>query len=652
MVNVTTEEQLRAEVARLKMQLAEVENDLRNALHVDEIDFPIVPPDPIHLLMLQNSKEVFTVTEADGTIRIQSASVKTVLGYEQDELIGKNALSLIHPDDAAFATRDLMQLVSQPTSTVTAEIRFLHKNGSWRDLETTGTNYLHNPALHCLVVSGRDITERKLMEAALRDNEERYRLVAQATHDVIWDWNILDDVQTWTVGIRATFGYSVSYSIAPLNWWTDHLHPEDRDRVLENFNRAVASDTDFWADEYRFQRADETYAYIADRGYILRDDSGKAYRMIGAMTDVTERHQAEQERDRFFTLALDMLCIASFDGYFMRLNPAFETALGWSIGELMAKPFIEWVHPEDRDATLASMEQLRQGIAVTHFENRYLGKDGSYRWLSWTTTPDPETGLIFAAARDTTEDKWIEEQIRALNAELEHHVQDRTAQLVMVNRELDAFSYSVSHDLRAPLRAIDGFSHALLEDFYDNLTSEGRHYLDRIRAATQRMGLLLDDMLKLSRLTRDEFYIEAVDLSAQAREIAAELRETAPEHDVEFIIADGLIVDADARLMRAVMVNLIGNAWKFSSKTSSARIEVGKTVYNEAAAFFVRDNGVGFDMEYSHKMFGAFQRLHGQNEFEGSGIGLAIVARVIHRHSGKVWAEGYVGKGATVYFTV
>lgn len=239
-----------------------------------------------------------------------------------------------------------------------------------------------------------------------------------------------------------------------------------------------------------------------------------------------------------------------------------------------------------------------------------------------------------------------------MKADLERRVTERTAELQAVNRELEAFSYSVSHDLRAPLRAIDGFSQAVLEDYADRLDDQGKDYLNRVRAATQRMGHLIDDMLTLSRVTRVEMQRGTVDLSALAADVFAELQKSEPERKVDWRIESGLVAQGDAQLLRVALVNLLGNAWKFTGKTANAKIEFGAMRNSDGATdFFVRDNGAGFDMTYAGKLFGAFQRLHLISEFPGTGIGLATVQRIIHRHGGRVWAEGAVGKGATFYFS-
>ena len=244
-------------------------------------------------------------------------------------------------------------------------------------------------------------------------------------------------------------------------------------------------------------------------------------------------------------------------------------------------------------------------------------------------------------------EKEIEERKR-----VETEIQGVNTQLFAANKELEAFSYSVSHDLRAPLRTIDGFSHALLEDCADRLDDEGKAHLNRIRSATQRMGLLIDDLLNLSRLSRAELHTQSLDISALASTIACDLQKAQPERQIELRIEEGLKTMADPGLLRVVLENLLSNAWKFTSKRESAHIEFGMAVGNGTPAFFIRDDGAGFDPAYADRLFGVFQRLHAMTEFAGTGVGLATVQRIVQRHGGRIWAESAVDRGATFYFTL
>lgn len=250
--------------------------------------------------------------------------------------------------------------------------------------------------------------------------------------------------------------------------------------------------------------------------------------------------------------------------------------------------------------------------------------------------------------REIRDRQRVEEDMCKVNVDL----LQRTTQLESSNKELEAFSYSVSHDLRAPLRGIDGFSQAVLDDYGDKLDDTGKQYLQRVREASQRMAKLIDAMLNLARLIRAELIFESVDLSAIGRSVVSNLSKADPERQVEIVVADNLRTNADPDLTRVVLENLLGNAWKFSSHEEFARIELGMTYHYSQPVFFVRDNGVGFDMTYADKLFGAFQRLHAMSEFQGIGIGLATVHRIILRHGGRIWADASVGKGATFFFTL
>ena len=352
--------------------------------------------------------------------------------------------------------------------------------------------------------------------------------------------------------------------------------------------------------------------------------------------------EAREELDRFFSLSLDLLCISGFDGRFRRVNPAWERTLGWTQADLMSAPYLDFVHPDDRALTAAEARKLDQGETTLSFENRYRCRDGAYRWLSWKAVPISSQGLIYAVAHDVTAQRAAERALHRYASELE-----------TTNRELESFSYSVSHDLRAPLRHIDGFAQALIEDCSDQLDESGRHFLARIRSGAQRMGTLIDDLLSLSRVTRTPLKRTEVDLSSLARETAARLQADDPGRRVDWRLASGVTVGGDAQLLKIAFDNLLGNAWKFTSKRHEAVIEFSVSVSADGRRIYiVRDNGAGFEMAHAQKLFGAFQRLHGVADFPGTGIGLATVQRIVHRHGGRVWAESAVNQGAAFFFTL
>ncbi|HMB44465.1 MAG TPA: ATP-binding protein [Candidatus Methanoperedens sp.] len=376
---------------------------------------------------------------------------------------------------------------------------------------------------------------------------------------------------------------------------------------------------------------------------------------------IIQRKKAEEQRRsaslyarNLIEASLDPLVTISSEGKIMDVNKATESITGVPRERLIGTDFSEYF-TEPENARRVYQQVFSNGYVRDYLLSIRNTSGNIIDVLYNATVYRDENGKIngvFAAARDISQIKQAEEEIRKLNAQLERRVVERTKQLEAANKELEAFSYSVSHDLRAPLRSIDGFSQALLEDYNEVLDMQGKDYLTRVRLASQRMSQLIDDMLVLSHITRRKMKRSAVNLSALANMIAAELVKTQPQRQVEFNISPGLVVNGDLELLRAMLENLLGNAWKFTSKHETAKIELGVMEIEGIPAYFLRDDGVGFDMAYVSKLFQAFQSLHSQTEFQGTGIGLATVKRIINRHGGRIWAESEAGKGATFYFNL
>lgn len=368
------------------------------------------------------------------------------------------------------------------------------------------------------------------------------------------------------------------------------------------------------------------------------------------------RQSEERFRATFEQAAVGIAHVAP-DGRWLRVNQKLCGIVGYSREELLASSFQDITHPEDVDADLDQTRRMLAGECNNAaMEKRYLQKDGSPIWVNLTVSlVRDEVGTpeyFIAVVEDIRRRKEAEAEILRLNASLERRVEERTAELAAANRELDSFTYAVTHDLRAPLRAMSGFSQALIEDYGDQLTDDARVYLDQIHIASIRMGELIDGLLTLSRCTRVELQDDAIDLSTMANAVLSELARADPQRKIRCDIASGLTARGDARMIEAVMQNLLGNAWKYTMHTPEPSIRVFAEVNDSHRFFCVTDNGAGFDMAHAGKLFQPFQRLHRQEEFPGTGIGLATVQRIVQRHGGAIKAEGAPGKGATFCFSI
>jgi PAS domain S-box-containing protein len=375
---------------------------------------------------------------------------------------------------------------------------------------------------------------------------------------------------------------------------------------------------------------------------------GKERIILLAIEDITERRKLEAVHSKLAAIvesADDAIIAEDLEGIIVSWNRGAEIVYGYNAKEIVGKSVSLLMVPSHPDGYIEVLAKIASGETTKHYETQRRRKNGQLIDVSLTISPLKDiSGKIIGAsiiARDITEKKKLERGMAQARDVAE-----------ATSRELEAFSYSVSHDLRAPLRSIDGFSQALLEDYQDRLDDTAKSYLDRVRKATQYMGRLIDDMLKLSRVTRSGLHHASVDMSTMVREISEKLQQNDPVRTVDVIIREGVFVNGDSNLLKIALENLVNNAWKFTSKEARPQFEFGTTVKEGKTACFIRDNGVGFDMTYVNKLFGAFQRLHTSLEFPGTGIGLATVQRIINRHGGQVWAEAEIGKGATFYFTL
>jgi len=449
-------------------------------------------------------------------------------------------------------------------------------------------------------------------------------------------------------------------------------HPDDRARYTALRDRMLTGEFESFSDEKRYVKKNGAAVWVRSTVSLVRSMAGAATHIISVTEDITAR-RAIQEKLRQSEILLEIAGRTARIGGWMQELPAEPVVWSDEVCKIHDMPpgtrptlqeALAFYAPEWREKISATVKSCIQGGTSFDEELEIITASGRRVWVRVIGEVVRDEGgklpRIHGSTQDITERKQSQESILRLNAELEDRVRRRTAQLEAVNKqlegvnkELETFSYSVSHDLRSPLNTIDGFSQLLDRTAGEKVGEKGQHYLSRIRAGTRQMGELIEGLLSLAKLSRDPLQFGTVDLAAIARQVAEECRDREPEREVNVCIPDRLSAEGDPRLLSVVMYNLVGNAWKFTSKQVVARIDIGReTAVNGETVYFVKDNGAGFDMAYADKLFGTFQRLHSPSDFSGSGIGLATVQRIIARHGGRVWAHAREGDGADFYFTL
>jgi PAS domain S-box-containing protein len=574
-------------------------------------------------------------------------------GYSHEEVIGHNAAELklwVNEEEK----RKSLETLDKDGRVYNREFSSRSKSGEIRvGLSSVDLISIGGQPYRMVVIT--DITKRKKIEDALQESEEKFSKAFNASAIAIGITSMKTDrfVDINESFIRFT-GYTreevIGHGAAELNlWikpeelqkWTDQLHREGR-----VFNQEFSS---------RMKSGEIRIGLGSAEVINIR---GEPCRIV-VIADITDRKRAEEalkcSEENFRNSLEDSplgIRIVDNTGDTIFMNKPLLDIYGYdSFEEFKSIPVAKRFMPENYERYLRMRQRMTSGEHMaSRGETSIIRKDGAVRQLEIFMKKVLWNGenLYQLIYEDVTERKKADVALGQALANLEQS----NTRLGAANKELEAFSYSVSHDLRSPLRSIDGFSQALLEDYSDKLDTTGQDYLRRLRGASQKMGELIDGLLRLSRLSRSELHKELIDLGALALEIANRLRESQPEREAEFIFGRDLTAEGDPQLLRALLENLLGNAWKFTGKKPRAIIEFGCTQDGAQKTFYVKDNGAGFDMSYADKLFGAFQRLHDATDFPGTGIGLATVQRIVNRHGGTVRAEGEVGKGATFYFTL
>lgn len=493
-------------------------------------------------------------------------------------------------------------------------------------------------------------------EAEIARGGERLRLAVESAQIGTWDWDIVRDTVLWNHRNYEIFGVDPATPITSAVFFAQ-IHPDDRLRVKAVIDSATHTSADF-ATEFRLQRPDQTdhTRYVSVRGRFVKSLHGGAERAVGVSLDVTDRRTAElrviESEVRFRAVAerapaLIWSCDQDLDRDYC--NKTWLAFTGRSLEQELGKGWQESVDLAD----LTRWIQVVSGAAALRdpysVEYRLRRADGIMRWMLETGSPRLTADGSFAGYLGSCVDITLRKENEE---ELEMHVRQRTRELEAANQELESFSYSVSHDLRGPVRAIQGFAEIAVEEIDANNPTSAKERIERVIKAADRMNKLIDAFIGMARISRAEPSISEVNLSKLVEDILGFLRSANPGRNVAVQIQGNVIARGDPRLLQIVLENLLGNAWKFTSRKPDARIEFGSQRSGDETVYFIRDNGAGFDASLAHKLFHAFERLHPGSQFEGLGVGLNTVHRVIEKHNGRIWAEAVQGEGATFYFTL
>jgi len=605
--------------------------------------------------------DIVYILDIDGNLVKWNRRVEIVTGFSSWELVGKHALNFFPEQDKMVINKTIKEVLE--TGYAECEAHLLRKDGTAVPYEWTGATFKdEQDNVIGLIGIGRDISKRKAVRKTLQESEERFRQIAESSGEFIWEVDVNGLYTYANPVVEEILGYRPDELIGK-KYFYDFFHPDVRDALKKAAFEVFAQKKVFRTFINPNLHKNGNTVIFETSGLPIIDNRGDLLGYRGSDRDISERKKAEvtlwESQERYRALVDNaVLGIAVMDTNYriIMVNSRFADLFKKSAGDFVGKYcFREF---EKREAVCPHCPGKRAMVSgkTEEVETQGVRDDGSSIYVHNRAAPFFGSDAVLKGFIEMVEDidarKKTEEEIRRLNEELEQRILQRTAQLEATNKELESFSYSVSHDLRAPLRAITGFSSMLLEDHADKLDDEGKRLLNVVKDSTLNMNALIDDLLTLSRIGRKEIEHSKIDMDKLAETVFDEIKATVPEREIQSVIKPLPPVYGDQGLLHQVFSNLLFNAIKFTRSRENAIVEAGGYIEGPENVYYVKDNGVGFDMQYKDRLFSAFQRLHSGEEFEGTGIGLAIVQRIINRHGGRIWAEGKENKGATFYFTL
>ncbi|KAB8319658.1 PAS domain S-box protein [Tolypothrix campylonemoides VB511288] len=611
------------------------------------------------------SVDMLCIAGFDGYFKRLNPACEKILGYTQAELLTTPFIEFVHPEDQAKTLKEVEKLITGAV-TIHFENRYRCKDGSYKWLVW---NSVPDVELKLVYAVAHDITDRKQIEQTLREqadalriSTERLDLVIQGAELGLWYCNLPLDKLIWNDQCKAHFGLPPDAEVT-ISLFYQLLHCDDREPTRQAIQASIEQTGGYDVD-YRTVAPDGQVRWVRAIGRTFCNAAGTPNRFDGITIDISDRKRAEaaliesEQRFRYVTdTAPMMVWMSDTDKLCTYFNKPWLDFTGRTMEQEFGNGWTEGVHPDDFQRCLETYSNAFDARQEFRMEFRLQRFDGEYRWLLDIGvprfTPEGEFLGYIGSCLDIEDRKQAEAQIRQINETLEQRVKQRTVQLEAANRELESFSYSVSHDLRAPLRHITGFVDLLQKRLGSTgLDDTSQRYMNIITEATKQAGKLIDDLLTFSRVGRSEMRHTTTDMNLLVQEVQRDLISENKNRKVSWQIESLPQVYGDPSMLRLVLRNLLENALKYSKTRPVTEITVGSTSSEQEVVFFVRDNGIGFDMKYAHKLFGVFQRLHSDPQFEGTGVGLANVQRIIHRHGGRVWAESEIDKVATFYFSL